>query len=151
MMINPYEVAKNLIGLSEVPGPEDNYFILWCLSLCGLPKQLLRDETAWCSALINGCMRIAGIKGTNSAAARSWLRWGVAVAIEDLQEGDILIFSRGDLPQPGPEVLDAPAHVTFFTGNKVGEFLEGLGGNQDNKIGIGRFPISRLLGARRAE
>ncbi len=149
-MINPYEVARNLIGLSEIPGPEDNYFILWCLSLCGLPKSMMHDETAWCSALINGCMKISGLPPTRSAAARSWLTWGIPVALENIQVGDLLIFKRGDGPQPGPEVLDAPGHVGFYPGTRTEKTIACLAGNQGNRISVSMLPIENILGIRRA-
>ena len=46
--------------------------------ICGLPgyKTLVGADHAWCSLCANEDLRAAGIKGTNSAGARSWSNYG---------------------------------------------------------------------------
>ena len=71
------EIAEREQGVAEVPGAGDNPRVvdyLMSTTLGSLENQ--NDETPWCSAFVNWCMEQAGIKGTNSAWARSWLDWG---------------------------------------------------------------------------
>jgi hypothetical protein len=67
-------VAMREIGRSEVPGPQHNPHILAYHATTSL--RATTDETAWCSSFVNWCLVQAGISGTNSAAAASWLHWG---------------------------------------------------------------------------
>jgi hypothetical protein len=71
------EIAREKLGIHEIPGPKANAFIVECLksTTIGWPDNLT-DATAWCSAFVNRIMQLAGHKGTNSAWARSWLEWG---------------------------------------------------------------------------
>jgi hypothetical protein len=59
-----------------------------------------------------------------------------------------VILKRGPAPQPGPEVIDAPGHVTVFGGIEGGKFW-GIGGNQQDMVSEELFPISDILGVRR--
>lgn len=144
-----YDIALAFDGLKEVPGQKDNPFIVWCLSLCSFPDA--HDETAWCSAFMNGICFITGLPRTKSAAARSWLKMGVEVKIEDAQAGDIIIFKRGPEPQPGPEVLNAQGHVAIIPEGQIiyGTNIRVFGGNQDNKVCHGLFPAKQVLSIRR--
>ena len=74
-----YHVALRLEGMKEKPGDQDEPFILWALSLCGLDGH---DETPWCSAFMNAVCYVLGLPRSGSAAARSWL----AVGAPGLQE-----------------------------------------------------------------
>jgi uncharacterized protein (TIGR02594 family) len=149
-MNEPYIIARRLEGIiKEIPGNMDNHFIQWALSLCDIPEPI-HDEIPWCSAGMEAVHLLGGRKGTGSAAARSWLKWGIPIEIADAQEGDIIILKRGGEDQPGPEVLDAPGHVCFFVffiGDKT--WFKGYGGNQMDKYCMANFPVSRVLGVRR--
>lgn len=67
----------DLLGRSETD-PELNarYVPEWKLE--GLPgyKTLSGNTHAWCSVRENADMRKVGVKGTNSAGAASWSKWG---------------------------------------------------------------------------
>jgi uncharacterized protein (TIGR02594 family) len=144
-MIAPYDIAKNLLGLHEEPGNQDNYFVLWCLSLTDVPGPF-HDETAWCSAFGVGCCKLAGIKGSRSAAARSWIDAGTEITITEAKIGyDFVVLQRGGGDQPGREVKNAPGHFTWFSGMDGADHFLGLGGNQGDKISIESFPVSRIL------
>ncbi|HEX5760734.1 MAG TPA: TIGR02594 family protein [Thermoanaerobaculia bacterium] len=54
------------------------------------------DEVPWCSAFVNWCMREAGLRGTGSAAARSWLTWGSRLATP--RRGCVTVLRRGTNP-----------------------------------------------------
>lgn len=95
-------------------------------------------DDAWCSAFVNWCMQRSGIKGTGSAAARSWMRWGMALPKPRL--GCIAVFWRGD-----PKA--ATGHVALYVGESVST-ISVLGGNQHNQVCVAPYPRARLLGYR---
>lgn len=122
-------------GVDEVAGPDHNPRIVEYHQSTSL--KATDDETPWCSSFVNWCMDQAGEEKTNSAMARSWLKWG-----EDLAEprkGCVVVFSRGNVPTSG--------HVGFYVDEINGRILL-LGGNQSNQININSYPKSKLLGYR---
>ena len=97
--------------------------------------------TAWCAAFVNSTLQQTGGQGTGSNMARSFLDWGQPV--DQPQEGDVAVFSRGD--PSGPY-----GHVGFFKGyDDQGNVLV-LGGNQGDAVSISPYPRENLLGFRRA-
>ena len=92
-----------------------------------------------CSAYANWCMHQAGVDGTGSAAARSWLRWGVPLAAP--RPGCIVVLWRGT---PNDR---AHGHVAFLE-RAEGRTLYLLGGNQRNQVCVEPRPITQLLGYR---
>jgi uncharacterized protein (TIGR02594 family) len=132
----------------ELPGGKDHPFIQWCHMLCGLGPDT-PDEIAWCASFINAICFLQGLPRTKSAAARSHLRLPREITLVDARIGyDIVIFKRGKGPQPGPEVLDAPGHVGFYSGVQ-GEGVWILGGNQKNGVTRQWFPTADIIGIRR--
>jgi uncharacterized protein (TIGR02594 family) len=133
-----FKIAQHELGVTEVPGPGDNPRIVEYLKSTTLGSPDNRnDETPWCSAFANWCMEQAGIKGTNSAWARSWLNWGREPTDEEWGEGIIVILERGA----------NSGHVGFlddWDDNRV----RLLGGNQGDKVGYAWFPMDRVLGYR---
>lgn len=64
------------------------------------------DDTSWCSAFANWCMKQAGYTGSNDALAESWLKWG-----EELTEpryGAVTVVTRAANP--------TKYHVGFYIG-----------------------------------
>ena len=139
-------VAERFLAMREVPGPKDHPFIVWSLSLCGLPND--HDSTAWCSSWLNAICWLLSLPRSGSAAARSWLTVGQATRLEDAQPGDVVVLTRGALPQPGPHVLQAPGHVGLFVRHDAHDVWI-LGANQSDAVTIARFPKLRVLGVRR--
>lgn len=80
------------------------------------------ENTSWCSAFANWCVQQAGIEGTRSAMARSWLTWKGGVDLKGKPvPGAVVVFARGKPPS---------GHVAFvWTINADGSFYV-LGGNQ---------------------
>ncbi len=99
------------------------------------------DETAWCAAFVGAMLKRAGLPHTGKLNARSYLKWGEIIDLKDAQEGDVVVFSRGD-----PNGWQG--HVAFFV-KEDGTKLQVLGGNQSNQVNIAKYPKSRLLGIRR--
>lgn len=139
--MTPYDIAKTFVGTREVPGKQSNPEILAMFRAVG--HEWVEDETtAWCAAFVGACMERAGLRSTRQLNARSYLQWGVPVELSDAQEGDVIVFSRGD-----PSGWQG--HVGFFV-KRAGTNIEVLGGNQSDAVSVARYPASRLLGIRRA-
>lgn len=129
-------VAKAETGQKEVPGEaENNPRVLEYLATCGAKYKT--DETPWCSAFANWAMIRAGKQGTNSALARSWLKWGEP--IDEPRYGCVVVFKRGTSNWQG--------HVGFFVRTEGDKILV-LGGNQSNTVSIAPRAKSDLLGYR---
>jgi uncharacterized protein (TIGR02594 family) len=132
------EIARSKLGIHEIPGPRANAFIVECLrsTTIGAPENR-SDETPWCSAFVNWCITQAGLEGTNSAWARSWLDWGREPNDDEFEEGVIVILERG--PESG--------HVGFLV-DWDDDRVKLLGGNQGDAVSEAWFPMDRVLGYR---
>ncbi|NDJ78779.1 MAG: TIGR02594 family protein, partial [Chloroflexi bacterium] len=89
----------------------------------------------------NWCMKKAGYQGTDSAAARSWLRWSDGIPLDVPRYGCIVVFRR---------LVDGvdngrAGHVAFYV-ESSGNEIRVLGGNQNNAVSIKGYPSSDLLG-----
>lgn len=99
------------------------------------------DEVPWCSAFVNYICWLLDVPRSRSLAARSWLRVGAPVPLEQAEKGrDVVIFSRGNNPEQG--------HVAFFSELRD-EAVFVLGGNQGDAVTITSYPRSRVVGVRR--
>lgn len=124
-------------GVSEVSGSGANPRIVEYLRSTSLGGAMAAtDETAWCSAFVNFCVEKAGFAGTDSAMARSWLKWGRGA--DTPVTGCIVVFERGAPPS---------GHVAFYVSESGGK-IKVLGGNQGNKVSIIAYDKARLLGFR---
>ena len=138
--MTPFDIARSYIGLSEGPGTADNPVIMEMYASVG-HDWVEHDSVAWCAAFVGHCLERAGIRSTRKLTARSYLDWGVPVDVAEAQQGDIGVIPRGRSNWQG--------HV-FFIDRIEGAWVWGLGGNQSNAVNIKRYPVSRLLGVRRA-
>ena len=138
--MTPFDIARSYIGLSEGPGPADNPVIIEMYASVG-HDWVEHDSVAWCAAFVGHCLERAGIRSTRKLTARSYLDWGVPVETADAQQGDIGVIQRGRSSWQG--------HV-FFIDRIDGAWVWGLGGNQNDAVNIKRYPVSKLLGVRRA-
>ena len=133
------ELAMDELGVHETSGSAATERIVEYAEHTTL--KATSDEVAWCSSFANYIVDTAGDKGTHSAAARSWLDWGVVLS--EPHCGCIVIIDRHDASNPNA------AHVTFFvaedftTGN-----LQCIGGNQGDRVKMSVFPKSKVLGYR---
>lgn len=130
----PIAQAEAAAGVHEIAGSRHNPRIIQYHATTGLRAQT--DETPWCSSFVNWCLQQAGIRGTNSAAAASWLNWGTSV---EARYGAItVIYNAG-----------AAASLSS-SGNHVGFLLEEtptayriLGGNQSDMVKESTFAKTR--------
>ncbi len=133
-----FEIAKGEIGVEEIPGSAHNPRIIEYHATTTL--RATSDEVAWCSAFVNWSLQQAGYGGTNSAAAKSWLRWREGKAINTPRTGCIVIFDRGTQPWQG--------HVAFYVGENGSEHIYVLGGNQSNQVKISSYRKRKIVGYR---
>jgi uncharacterized protein (TIGR02594 family) len=130
-----FEFATREMGVEEIPGAGNNPRILEYHQATTL--KATQDSVAWCSSFVNWCMKQAGVTGTGSAAARSWLNWGVK--LDAPRNGCVVVLRRGDNPNNG--------HVAFFVGDGGGS-IRLLGGNQSDQVKVSSFPITMVLSYR---
>ena len=138
--MTPFEIARGYIGTTEGPGPENNPEIMAMYASVG-HDWVEHDSVAWCAAFVGHCLERAGIRSTRQLTARSYLDWGVPIDLADAQPGDIGVIPRGTSSWQG--------HV-FFIDRIEGPWVWGLGGNQSDAVNVKRYPVSKLLGVRRA-
>lgn len=96
------------------------------------------DKASWCSSFVNWTLAQAGIAGTGSALARSWLAWGVP--LEAPVVGCIAVLSRED-------PAGWKGHVGFFLRADAGH-IHLLGGNQLDAVREHFYPLGEVLGYR---
>jgi uncharacterized protein (TIGR02594 family) len=136
-MMNPawLDAAYQDLGMLESPGRQHNMAIVRMWEAIKAPFR--DDETPWCAAFVGAKLEQCGIRSTRSAAARSYLKWGIPVAVAP---GVIAVFSRPGSSWSG--------HVGFVVGrNEAGNLLV-LGGNQGNRVSVAPFAVDRLLDCR---
>lgn len=138
--MTPFDIARSYIGTTEGPGPADNPVIMEMYASVG-HDWVEHDSVAWCAAFVGHCLERAEIRSTRKLTARSYLDWGVPVEVTAAQQGDIGVIPRGSSSWQG--------HV-FFIDRIEGQWVWGLGGNQDDAVNVKRYPVSKLLGVRRA-
>lgn len=133
-MSNWYAIAMSELSVKEIAGDADNPRIIEYHLETTL--KATSDEVPWCSSFVNWCFARAGIEGTRSAGARSWLHWGVMLRKPTL--GCVVVLRRGVAPQ---------GHVGFFAGEQNDGILV-LGGNQSDAVNYRVFDRSSVLGYR---
>jgi uncharacterized protein (TIGR02594 family) len=128
------DVAFKEIGVKEVAGLTDNPRILEYAATTTLRAQ--SDEVPWCSSFANWVFKQCAIKGTDSAAARSWLNWGQECSA---RVGALVVLKRGDSSFQG--------HVGFVV--DIGPiFVSVLGGNQSDQVKVSKFLKTKVIGYR---
>ena len=138
--MTPFDIAKKHIGLKELPGVHAEPLIAAMFAKSGHPE-VKSDEIAWCSAFVGACLQDAGIKGTQSLSARSYLKFGTPVSLKDAKPGDIVIFWRGS-------PTGWQGHVAFYD-SQTDKMVRVLGGNQSNAVTYALYGKDRVLGVRR--
>lgn len=149
LSITAYDLASRFVGARETEGPGSNPLILAMLKLD--QTWPAGDDVPWCSAFLNAICWLLNLPRSKKLNARSWLRVGETITLEDARVGfDVVILKRGDGPQPGADVTMAPGHVGFFAGrDEARGLVRVLSGNQGNSVSIASFPAARVLGVRR--
>ena len=133
------EVALTQVYVKEIPGSGDNPEISKYFIEMGFDADKMHDETAWCSAYVNGCVIQVNRPHSGQLNARSWLQVGHSAYNPRL--GDVVVFWR--------ESRDSwKGHVGFFITARNG-LIYTLGSNQNNAVRIAAYPRGRVLEYRR--
>lgn len=128
-----YVTARRERGVKEYAGIADNPRVVEYHAATTL--HATDDEVPWCSSFVNWVMKSSGYTGTRSAAARSWLNWGVK--LDAPVEGCICILTR-----------TGGGHVGFYVaGHGTGQ-VHLLGGNQGDAVNVRPYLESRVIGYR---
>jgi uncharacterized protein (TIGR02594 family) len=128
--------GRKFLGTQEIAGKKHNPLIVEWFEKSG-HGWIKDDETAWCAAFANAMLEEVGIKGSNSVAARSFLKWGKE---SKAVPGAIVVLWRGSKG-------GAQGHVGFLVKESDTHVLL-LGGNQGNAVSIASYPKSQVLGYR---
>lgn len=128
------EIAEKELGQHEVAGPQANPRIAEYHQQTSL--KATSDEVPWCSSFANWVMIQAGLRGTYSAAARSWESWGDPLSKPKF--GCIVVMKRGTGGQ---------GHVGFYVGEGP-DHVKVLGGNQGDQVSIANFNKQNVIGYR---
>lgn len=139
--MKPYKKALTEFGTREYAGEDDNQEVLKYFNELGFDGKALKDETAWCSAMVNWCAKTEGYEYSAKLNARSWLDFGEVIEEKDRKLGDLVIFWRVSED-------DWRGHVGFFINEQDG-WINCLGGNQGNELNIKPYAKRRVLGYRR--
>ena len=129
------KIARAELGVAEDPSGSNPRIEAYHASTAGGAAD---DAVPWCSSFVNFCVDAAGVAGTGSKAARSWLTWGVDAG--DFVDGCVVVLKRGNAPK---------GHVGFFDGFESGR-IKLLGGNQGNRVSVASFDVDRVLARRLA-
>ena len=124
-------IARKEVGTTEIAGSANNPRILEYHATTTLNAQ--SDEIAWCSSFVNWVLRQADYHGTNSAAAASWVNWGVPGAME---EGAIVVIKNGRAA--GSSLTASGNHVGFLVEETDTHYII-VGGNQSDQVKESRF------------
>jgi uncharacterized protein (TIGR02594 family) len=134
--------ARADLGLQEIPGPRHEARILELADHASL-GWINDDETPWCAIGLGGWLAEAKVKPSGSAAARSYLNWGIDVwhkGEDMIPLGAIMVFSRPPKEYTG--------HVAIATGQTRDGEIICIGANQRNSVSFAKFKPDRIIGAR---
>jgi uncharacterized protein (TIGR02594 family) len=126
-----FDIARKEYGVKEIDGSGESQRILEYHKTTSLSAK--SETVPWCSSFVNWCITGAGMVGTNSARARSWLKWGSKTKF---RKGCIVVLKRGNDPASG--------HVGFGVEKKL-LMVKVLGGNQSNAVNEKWFPVWQVL------
>lgn len=125
-------VADGELQQAEVPGPGNNPRIVEYFK--ATTYHATADAVPWCSAFLNWVMAKAGVKGSGSAAAISWLHWGLDLG-EHPRLGCVVVFEH---------------HVSLYVGPdpQFDNHIRCEGGNQSDRVKVSSYPLEDVLSYR---
>lgn len=134
-----FQFGAKYVGIKEVPGPGSNNVILeWIQDY--FPAAVDDSKVPWCSLFLLFLAQTFGFDITGATPmARSWLRIGEIVPLEEATENDIVVFYRGKRDSK-------LGHVgVFLCLNELGNPVV-LSGNDSDQVTVRPFARSRVLG-----
>lgn len=122
------------VGVKEIPGSKHEKRIIEYHSVTSL--KATTDEVPWCASFVCWVLEKSNITSTRSAAARSFLNWGIKTGPT---RGCVVVFARPPNPSSG--------HVGFYL-YQTDTHIVCLGGNQSNEVRVSRYSKNNLLAYR---
>lgn len=134
-----YNIAQAEIGVRENarPGEHTQRIIEYHATTT---LKATTDETAWCSSFVNWAMVQAGLQGTNSAAAKSWMNWGHKLTFPQL--GAVVVIKKKNATSDKATGSTSGFHVGFYVSSSSTS-LRLLGGNQGDQVKYSNFPLEK--------
>ncbi|MCB1226317.1 MAG: TIGR02594 family protein [Verrucomicrobiales bacterium] len=123
------QAAIGEIGVSEWPHG-DNPRILAYLASVNIQGP---DETSWCAAFTNWCLKMTGYPHRGSGRAADWFDWGRPVAP---YYGCLVLLQ--------PLAAGSSGHIGFLHALQ-GDRVWLLSGNSGNQVRIASYPQSKLI------
>ena len=129
-----FQTALSQINTSEIEGKESNPQIDEYLKAVGMPSD---DDIPWCAAFVCWCLGQHEHQHPGVPTARSLLQLPNKLEYPEL--GCLVVLKRGKFRWQG--------HVGFYLDHYL-DHLYLLGGNQNNRVGIGMYSMKKVLGYR---
>jgi uncharacterized protein (TIGR02594 family) len=142
MLPSWFVLAQQQIGVREVPGPASHPQIVAYHQSTNLARVAAgKDESPWCSSFVNWTLEQSGYVGTDSALARSWLKWGME--LPEPWVGAVTIIKRKETGPDGATGSASGYHVAFLAPGSHSGSVRLLGGNQSDQVKYSLFALSR--------
>jgi len=132
---NPYDIANQLLAEGGWKETGNNPKIKFLWDEIGYNGSQYADQTAWCAVFIGAVLKRSGNKYIKTASSQAYAGYGKEVSLEEVKQGDIVVFFRKSRSS-------GLGHVGFATGNKTDTTVEVLGGNQSNSLNVRSYQIS---------
>lgn len=103
------------------------------------------DETAWCAAFVNWCLKKSGLPGldTDTAGlAEAWLDYGTSIDVP--RYGAIAVIYKAAAASSA--LTSTGNHVGFVIDGGLGDRVTLLGGNQGNQVKLSTFSGWQIKG-----
>ena len=113
------DYARKEEGVAE---GEDDARIVEYSQIAGTPVK--SSKAAWCAFFANAMLSLAGKEVTGSGLARDFTGYGEDITRDELTEGDIVVYDE---------------HVAFVDNISPGGEVHVIGGNQSNKVCVGKI------------
>ena len=127
------QIALGELGQREISGADNNSRIVDYFD--SVSYRATDDETPWCAAFVNWVLMTSEVARTKSAAALSFMDWGIKTTKP--KYGDIVVFDHGR----------GRGHVGFFVSSD-GKTVSVLGGNQNDEVNVTKFPVNSVAAYR---
>jgi uncharacterized protein (TIGR02594 family) len=131
------DVARAEMGVREIAGSRHNSRIVEYHAATTL--RATSDEVPWCASFVNWVLRESGKRGTNSAAAASFLDWGTTLASP--RAGAVVVIRHTTSGNRGSTGSSSGNHVGFFLSASPSH-ISILGGNQSDQVKVSNFNLS---------
>lgn len=131
------EWVRREIGTRERPGTGSTPRILEYRRLAHTPIRGDDSAVPWCAIFVNAALEASGVRGTRSAAARSFTHSPLFVKLRHPHPGCVSVFSSSRGPASG--------HVGFYKSESPSRIVV-VSGNSGDAVRTAGYPRSRLIG-----